>query len=494
VDGLRPTLLRHELTLALATAALLVLARSFVFVAFTQAEFDADQAIMGLMAKHISEGRAFPVFVYGFDYILVVEAWLAAPIFLVLGPSVTALKLPLLAVNLAAALLLVRLVASETGIRPLLALVAALFVVFPPPSTSAELLSVLGGNPEPFLYVLLLWIVRNRPLVFGLILGVGFLNREFTIYAATALIALQFRDGTLFRRVVLLRWLVAFVVVAVVWDVVRGLQVRADFLGPGTAGLHAGDRGTNLGVAAGFACVSPIATATNLWLMATRQLPSLFGAVRQNLPARGINSTLTEGFDLLWPLLAAALVLAAWRLWRARGPATLPPFCAYLMLVGLQAIVVCALTRCGPVELPHMRYMLLALFFPVGLVGAYLGSESNQLPRRAVVAVVLLWASANAWSHTRLVHEYAFHEPAASYRAVADYLVSRGIPYARGDYWTAYHVTFLANERAIVASDDIVRVEEYQRLVDGHASSAVSISRRRCAGGVPVGGLYVCSQ
>ena len=32
--------------------------------------FDADQAIVGLMAKHISEGRAFPVFFYGQSYLL----------------------------------------------------------------------------------------------------------------------------------------------------------------------------------------------------------------------------------------------------------------------------------------------------------------------------------------------------------------------------------------------------------------------------------------
>ena len=33
------------------------------------------------MAKHISEGRAFPVFIYGDRYMLAVQAWLAAPLF-----------------------------------------------------------------------------------------------------------------------------------------------------------------------------------------------------------------------------------------------------------------------------------------------------------------------------------------------------------------------------------------------------------------------------
>ena len=43
-------------------ALLLVLFRSLVFMIWPQSYFDSDQAIHGLMAKHISEGRAFPVF------------------------------------------------------------------------------------------------------------------------------------------------------------------------------------------------------------------------------------------------------------------------------------------------------------------------------------------------------------------------------------------------------------------------------------------------
>src|SRR5690606_8036246 len=41
----------------LGIGALIVL-RSWVFLQYEQADFDADQAIVGLMAKHLSEGRA----------------------------------------------------------------------------------------------------------------------------------------------------------------------------------------------------------------------------------------------------------------------------------------------------------------------------------------------------------------------------------------------------------------------------------------------------
>src|SRR6185295_17145002 len=65
--------------LVLAIAGLVVL-RSLVFVCWPASHFDSDQAVTGLMAKHLSELRAFPVFWYGQTYMLGVEAWLAAPV------------------------------------------------------------------------------------------------------------------------------------------------------------------------------------------------------------------------------------------------------------------------------------------------------------------------------------------------------------------------------------------------------------------------------
>ncbi len=109
----------------------IVLFRSGVFVFSERAHFDSDQAITGLMAKHLAEGRAFPVFWYGQSYMLAVESWLAAPLFMIAGASVTALKLPLLFVNIAIALLLWRGFARDVGLRPMTAIVPTLFFALP---------------------------------------------------------------------------------------------------------------------------------------------------------------------------------------------------------------------------------------------------------------------------------------------------------------------------------------------------------------------------
>ena len=75
--------------------------------AFERFDFDSEQAIVGLMAKHVSELRAFPLFFYGQNYMLGVQAWLAAPLFLIGGPTLLMLRLPLVVINAVVGVLLV---------------------------------------------------------------------------------------------------------------------------------------------------------------------------------------------------------------------------------------------------------------------------------------------------------------------------------------------------------------------------------------------------
>ena len=142
----------RERALVMAAVVALVAARSSVFLLWEQAAFDSDQAIVGLMAKHLAEGRAFPLFFYGQNYLLAVEAWMAAPLFWLPGPSVAALKLPLLALNVGVAALLVRLIEREMGLRPFLAGLASVFFVLASPGIANQLVTALGVSVEPFLY------------------------------------------------------------------------------------------------------------------------------------------------------------------------------------------------------------------------------------------------------------------------------------------------------------------------------------------------------
>src|SRR5262249_26057267 len=155
---------------------------------YEQSFFDSDQAVVGLMAKHLAEARAFPLFFYGQHYMLGVEAWLAAPLFKVAGASVLTLKLPLLVMNVAIAGLLLWVLVRSVNLTRIEALVAASFFLIPPPLVAARLVEAQGANIEPFLYVLLLWLLRDRMVPFGLVAGFGFFHREFTVYAIAGVV------------------------------------------------------------------------------------------------------------------------------------------------------------------------------------------------------------------------------------------------------------------------------------------------------------------
>ena len=65
---------------------------------------------------------------------------------------------------------------------------------------------------------------------------------------------------------------------------------------------------------------------------------------------------------------------------------------------------------------------------------------------------------------------------------MATYLEGSGLKFARATYWDAYVITFLAQERVIVASTTTVRISAYQAEVDAHAGEAVTLQRLPCDG------------
>ena len=79
---------RRETWFFTTLAVLLVLLRAAVFVFRGYVDFNSDQAIVGLMAKHLSEFRTFPLFYYGQNYMLGVQSWIVAPFFWIARPSI----------------------------------------------------------------------------------------------------------------------------------------------------------------------------------------------------------------------------------------------------------------------------------------------------------------------------------------------------------------------------------------------------------------------
>src|ERR1041385_4128902 len=80
----------------------LIAAGWFAILLRSQTHVHSDEAIIGLMAKHILEGRYFPFYMYGQSYNAGAawEAYLAAVAFAVFGVSVISLKGCIVALSL----------------------------------------------------------------------------------------------------------------------------------------------------------------------------------------------------------------------------------------------------------------------------------------------------------------------------------------------------------------------------------------------------------
>ena len=477
-----------------ATVALLVCARAAVFLLRPESYFDADQAVVGLMAKHLSELRAFPVFLYGGTYMLGIEAWLAAPLFLLVGPTVAALKLPLLAINLAIALLIVSVFQRELALPPLRAFAAALPFIVPPVSLAAVFMEPSGGNLEPYLYIVLIWMLRRRPVLCGLVFGVGFLQREFTFYGLAALAIVEAIDGRLVTREGLLRWTRILGTAAAVWIAVQGLKLMSSAAGPGTSVRDVFTTSNNLAELAARTCLSPARAIAGTGRLLTIHWPALLGTAPLPLATFSIESRVSQGLAGAGWLAVAVVVLAIAGIVLARpGGVTAPRFAQYLVLAGGLSVAGYLFGRCGEVTFYTMRYELLSLLGVVGLAGWFLSARPPAIVYAAWVAAFAGWMAVLAVPHVRFIAESADDPPVPAKHLLIETLRAEHVRYGTADYWLAYYIDFLTREQMIFASVAPQRILLYNRLVAEHAGEAVRLSRRRCDGGVQlVPGVYRC--
>ncbi len=503
---------RSEWLAVIAVLSALVLLRAWPFVWWPGAQFDADQGTVGLMAKHVSEGRAFPLYFYGQRYMLAVEAWMAAPVMLLLGPTVMALKTPLVAINIGAVLLLLRLAVRDAGLRPALAAVAVLPLALPAAGVAARVVDANGGNVEPLLYILLLWAARARPWVFGIVLGVGGLHREFTFYGAMAIAAMDLArlvaGGARARpdipRVVR-RWSIALAAVLAVRAVAAALEPFASALGPGTTGTDPALLASTVDLLSGRVCLDPSRWPSRAALLFGNHLPRLTGGLAAPLSDYGILARGWSGTAGMFPW-AAVLTLtglaagvrhaAAGR--RAAGP-TVPAhdaprpaaFPAYLVLAGLISTAIYGFAACSDIRVETLRYNLLAVFVVPGALMMALRGWTAPPAVAGVAAAAIVWCALNTADVVAIGREYLVDPPADQRMAIATALERRGVPVAWSAFRVAYHVTFLARERVRVSADDFIRIRAYAD--EAAAAGAPTISDRPCGDGeVLVPGVHLC--
>ena len=472
---------RRERIIVCAAAVALVFVRGFVATYYEGFYFDSDQAIVGLMARHLSRFHHFPLFYYSLNYLLGVQAWIIAPVFWIVRSSVAAMRVPYVLLNAGVAVALIAMLTRQLSLRPAWAFVAALPFIIPSPGAANHLLELAGASVEPFAYVLALWALRRRPFVFGVLLAVAYFHREFTIFALPALVVAEFPRWTSDLRARAREAGTLVAGFACIWIVVGVLKA---WLANGSVGLQ-------LASLQGQMCFEWPEFTQRVEGLLTEALPSLYGFIALPVSTWRMTTPVVAGSKgVAWVMYAAAALMLVRLLWIWRRPAPTDPaphaspgFAVYLTLVGACTAAVYPLSCQVMLHTPPLlRYLLLALLVPAGLAAAFFARERSRALRVLAGAAIVFWSGANLSDNVAVIRSAVADPPLNEHRALVDYLLAHQIRYARAIYWDAYVVDFLSRERVITASTDIVRIPEYQAEVDAHADSAVMLQRVPCSG------------
>jgi hypothetical protein len=380
--------------------------------------------------------------------------------------------------NIAIALLLLHCLVRDGTLRPWHAFAASLFFVLPPPAPASRLLASNGGNVEPLLYTLVLWLTRAQPVVFGLVAIVGLAHREYTLYALVAIVLLDLWEGRLLTRTNVRDKAIAFGVMALGAGLLALLKGHADLGGPGTAGTPGyAAVSAQFGTLASRFCWNPAAAIPNLRWLVGENLSVIFGWHEGPLSTYAA-SGLRVGHAWAWLPIAVLIATAAIERVTAtsKPPAHRSGFAAYLILVGLQSALVYATLGCLVQDHMLIRYTLLTLFVPIGICAYALSGWPSKPVVWLSTCAIAAWAIAAGTDQARVLAEYVRHPPPSHIRELANYLEGEGVKYGQAGYWTAYMIDFLTDERLLFSSLEKVRIAEYQKVLEEHDRESVIVS------------------
>jgi hypothetical protein len=401
---------------------------------------DSDEAVVGLMARHVLEGE-FPAFFWGQAYGGSAEAFVTAPVFAAFGSGTLALKMVQSVLYAVAGLLVWRVGRHTVGENA--ARVGALAFWIAPAAfvhRSNEALGIYNSGLVLGLAALLL-IVRSREratdtnlLLLGLCIGTGWwVNPQVVFVVAPALVWLALRNPEARSRAGLLA--PGVIVGALPW-IVNNLTHDWHFFG-----FISGESG------------------------ASSYLSRLSGFFTGALPiALGFKAETTQewvvpapvGIPLVVGAIAAVLVLM---LRRHRGMEVL------LVIAGTYPLMYAASSFTAYVADARYLYML----SPVTalLIGYALARWRLRVVGLAVILVMSCagLAITNGYVESRI--GTSDDQPPIELTDSITVLEDEGLDRVFTDYWVAYKLTFESGEEIIASPIGHVRYLPYNELVVG---------------------------
>lgn len=421
---------RRLLTAVVAGGAVAGLALRIYVWRSAFGQYDSDEAVWGLMAKHALDGR-LSAFYWGQGYGGVLEVILTGALFALLGPGWVVLRLVPIALTAVAALLVWRVGRRTIG-EPAASIAAVVFWVFPAylvwKSSRAHGFYASGLVLALLVLLLVLRLAerRSRRDSAGLGLALGLAFWQTTQVLAVALPALAWltwrRPGV---------WRDAWV--AAPLALVSALPWLFSNLGHDWWSFE----------------TRPEAPPylTRLRGMANGALPMALG-MRVPFSSDWLAGRLVSG--LVYVGLVAALLVTAWRLRR-----TTVSLLAAVALVYVPVVAVSGYTFLND----EPRYLVLLM--PVLVLALCLPARTAQ---RGVVAValaivltVVTFARLDVDRYRRAADGLFVPRELAPLVEELDRL---GIERVFGEYWVSYRLTFVTDERIVAADVDTTSLVE----------------------------------
>ncbi len=463
--------------LLLSLLIMVALAVRLDFMRAVQFAIDGDEAIVGLMGRHILEGKGVPVFYYGQHYMGSLEAIMASCSFLLFGSTPFALQLVPLVWSVAL-VPLVYVIGRSLKSR-WAGLVAAALTALPPPALIVWSSKARGGFIEIVvlgtlaLYLTMVWLrdasSRARyPAAVGFVLGVGWWVNNQIAYAMAAIgliaflhfvvtPALDFASGR--GTVRSLRTLGS----------VASVGVLAFFLGGSPYWIY----NIRLGFpSAGMFGLSKYEVfREHLDGLRYIALPMLLGAKRfwqKNWAFWGAR-------EFVWALYVLPIVgvcIARWRQWLrlVTGRVDRREPIELFVIFCVSCCTIFALSSYGwLVQAP--RYLLPlypAVFILLGVAAQYLRDVSPATSAVFVGSLLLFNGVAAYYPERATAGEpvvFAGQRVERDHAPLIAALDAHGITRVRTNYWIGYRLAFETGERitfSMLAEPDQVRIPEYE--------------------------------
>lgn len=454
--------------------------------------FNSDEAITGLMARHILQGER-PIFFYGQSYMGSLDAFLTAGLFTLLGESVLTIRILQVILYTCTIITTAWLGRKLTGGWGT-GLLAALLLAVPVVNTTLYTTVTLGGYGEALLlsniaFLCALYLIsgsdspnpgRDIALfgVLGFVTGLGFWVLGLTLVSTVP--AVLFALLALWKRLKNIPG---------GWGIALMTIVAAFILGSLPWWLASFQAGLFNQIKELFG--SAISVESDNWLV--RSGKHLFYFVFLGLPAA---FGLRPPWDIRWlvlPLLPFILMIWGWVFWKFPGvykKEARTTRSGWNMLIMSAALLAAGFVFTSFGLDPSGRYFL-PLVVPLTLCVSHviLRADIHRIVRIAITAILILFAatgtiqsaSASPWITTQFDHVSWINHRYDD--ELIHFLRSNGETRGYSNYWVAYPLAFLSDEEILFAPrlpyhedlrytsrDD--RIPAYSKTVDASPRTA----------------------